>query len=137
MRMAQPQPKVRILVLDDQEDYLRALQRALSSEWDISCANTTEVARAQLRIEKFKAALVDIRLSESDLDNRDGVEFLKWLRKHYPYMPVIMMSAYRDFEAIVECLNLGARYFLKKPIDLRELKGLLHDIQVSDNSGKE
>jgi YesN/AraC family two-component response regulator len=33
-----------------------------------------------------------------------------------------MMSAYRDFDAAADAMNLGAKYFLKKPINLQELR---------------
>ncbi len=121
----------RLLIVDDLEDYLRSLERALSGEWQILLARSMEEAQAQLNTQTVDIALIDVRLSESEPHNQDGVILLKWLREHYPNLPVVMMSAYRDFDAAVEALNVGANHFLKKPIDLRELKQLLRSLSKS------
>lgn len=115
----------RLLIVDDVEDYLRSLERALSGEWNILSARSLEEAKQQLSTQTVDIALIDVRLSETEPHNQDGILLLKWLRERNPNLPVVMMSAYRDFDAAVEALNLGADHFLKKPIDLRELKQLL------------
>ncbi len=51
--------------------------------------------------------------------------YLEWVKMNYPSIPVIMMSAYQEFDLAVDALNLGAKYFLKKPINIIELKGVL------------
>jgi DNA-binding NtrC family response regulator len=116
----------KVLILDDREDYLRALRGALRGEFEV--VTTKTVAEAQQALdEAVKVVLVDVRLSEEDEMNREGVVFLQWAKERFPKTPMLMMSAYRDFDAVVEALNLGADYFLKKPIDLRELKTLLRE----------
>ncbi len=116
---------IRLLIVDDREDYLRALSSALRTEFDLVTAKSLKEAIERMDA-SIEIALVDVRLSEEDEQNRDGVHFLEWVKKNYPDVPVVMMSAYRDFDAAVEALNLGADHFLKKPINLRELKQLLH-----------
>lgn len=127
---------VKILILDDREDYLRALSSALRVEFETVTAKSLEEAMERMD-ESVRIALVDVRLSEEDEENRDGIRFLEWVKKKYPNVRVLMMSAYRDFDAAVEALNLGADYFLKKPIDLRELKQLLHSFAEHPPSSTE
>jgi DNA-binding NtrC family response regulator len=115
----------RVLIVDDVEDYLRSLQRALAAEWTIFRAHSVDEAKHVLQSERIDVALVDVRLSETDPQNREGVALLEWMQIQYPKIPVIMMSAYQDFDAAVDALNLGAHQFLKKPIDLRALKEML------------
>ena len=62
------------------------------------------------------------------MGNRDGILLLAWLKANYPSIPVVMMSAYRDFDAAIDTLNLGASRYLKKPVNLRELKKLVNFI---------
>jgi two-component system response regulator PilR (NtrC family) len=120
-------PKVTwtVLIVDDIEDYLRSLQRALATEWTTFGARSVEEAKHILQSHAIDVALVDVRLSETDPHNREGVALLEWMQSQYPKITVIMMSAYQDFDAAVEALNLGAYQFLKKPIDLRALKEML------------
>jgi len=124
----------RILVVDDVEDYLRALSRALGREFDVVTA--ASLAKAKERMdESIDLALVDVRLSEEDMSNRDGIIFLGWLQENYPDVPVVMMSAYRDFDSAVDALNLGAKKYLKKPINLQELKEALQECLRKDVAG--
>ncbi|HKY42876.1 MAG TPA: response regulator [Pyrinomonadaceae bacterium] len=119
---------VKVLIVDDIENYVRSLQRALAAEWTTCCAHSVAEAKYLLESEQIDIALVDVRLSETDPQNREGVELLKWIHTRYPDVPVIMMSAYQDFDAAVDALNLGAHQFLKKPIDLRALKEMLRSL---------
>lgn len=114
----------KILILDDVEEYVNSLARALSGEYEVVKAYSLEEAKEKMD-STIKLALVDVRLSEEDISNRDGIIFLGWAKENYPHVPVIMMSAYRDFESAVDALNLGASYFLKKPINLREMKEII------------
>jgi DNA-binding NtrC family response regulator len=116
--------KKRILIVDDVAEYVQSLGRALSLEYDIVKTFTLEQAKKAMD-NTISLALVDIRLSEDDMANRDGIIFLGWLKENFPTIPVVMMSAYRDFDSAVESLNLHAAGYLKKPINLRELKGLM------------
>lgn len=117
---------IKVLVLDDREDYLRALVGALRKDFDVVAARTVDEAKSAFD-PSIRVGLIDVRLSEQDEANRDGILFLQWAKDHFPRTPILLMSAYRDFDAMVEALNLGADYFLRKPIDLRELRSLLQE----------
>jgi len=115
------EPLVTILIVDDVREYLDALCRALGDDYDILTATSLDAAKAKMG-PAVKLALVDVRLSGDDPANRDGLLLLGWLREHHPDVPVVIMSAYRDFDAAADALNLGASRYLKKPINLRELR---------------
>lgn len=112
------------MIVDDEIEYLRSLENALKREWDVVTASNLEEAKERAK-EGIDLALVDIRLSKEDEENRDGLVFLEWMKMNYPDVPVVMISAYREFDYAVEALNLGAKYFLKKPVNLIELEGVL------------
>ncbi|HKP11049.1 MAG TPA: response regulator [Blastocatellia bacterium] len=119
----------RILVVDDLEEYLNSLSRALSRDYEVVKAASLQKAKAKMD-DTIALALLDVRLSEADMGNRDGILLLAWLKENYPKIPVIMMSAYRDFDAAIDTINLGASGYLKKPVNLRELKDLLNSLIV-------
>ena len=123
--------KKRILIVDDVVEYVQSLGRALSLEYDIARAFTLEEAKKNMN-NSISLALVDIRLSEDDMANRDGIIFLGWLKENFPAVPVVMMSAYRDFDSAVDALNLQAAGYLKKPINLKELKDLIASLLTKE-----
>lgn len=114
----------RILIVDDIEEYLRSLENVLKVDFEVLRAMSLEQAKQKMD-ESIKVALVDIRLKEDDPNNRDGLVFLEWVKMNFPNTKVIIMSAYKEFDLAVEALNLGAEYFLRKPINLVELKGTI------------
>src|SRR3989338_5507113 len=102
---------IKIMIVDDVQEYLAALSRALGGEYEVVKACSLEEAKQKMD-NAIKLALVDVRLSEDDMANRDGILFLDWLKENYPNVPVIMMSAYRDFDAAVDTINLGGSRYL-------------------------
>lgn len=126
-------PMIKVLILDDRDDYLRALVGALRKEFAVTTAQSIEKAK-ELLDDSTQVVLIDVRLSEDDENNRDGLIFLRWAKARFPEIPMLMMSAYTDFDSAVEANNSGASYFLKKPIDLPELKELLRRFGARENS---
>ena len=51
-----------------------------------------------------------------------GIELLRRIREFDPAIPVIIMTAYGTIEGAVEAVKLGAFDYMKKPVDLEELK---------------
>ena len=121
-------PKLaKILIVDDLIDYLQSLTNALETDFDIVPAASLSEAKEKLN-ENIDLILSDIRLNESDLDNKDGIRLLEWSKKNFSEIPVVLMTVYRDFEIAVDALNLGAAKFLKKPINISKLKETLKEV---------
>lgn len=119
--------KPKILILDDVTNYLDALERALSFDYEVITASSIEEAREKTNPE-IDLFLVDICLDEKKPgEDRSGINYLEWIKKNYPGKPVIVMSAYRDYEAAVDALNKGAFKYLKKPIDLQDLNSTIQE----------
>lgn len=117
----------RILVVDDLIDYLQSLTNALEGDFDVVAAASLSDAKEKVN-EEIGLILSDIRLSETDPNNKDGIALLEWSKKNFPEIPVVLMTVYRDFDIAVDALNLGAAKFLKKPINISELKETLNDV---------
>jgi DNA-binding NtrC family response regulator len=114
----------KILIVDDQELYLNSLAFALQKHFEVTTAKSLVEATDKLS-KDFDIALVDIRLDEKEEGNIDGIKLLEWIRMNRPETAVFMMSAYREFSYAEESLNLGARHFFRKPIDIISLLGIL------------
>lgn len=51
----------------------------------------------------------------------DGMQLLEVLRKEYPNLPVIMVSAHGTIETAVEAMKMGAKDYILKPLRLDEI----------------
>lgn len=72
-------------------------------------------------------ALIDIRLDEKDEKNIDGLKILEWIKMNKPEVSAFVMSAFREFSYAEEALNLGAKHFFKKPIDILSLVAIIEE----------
>ncbi|HMB16437.1 MAG TPA: hybrid sensor histidine kinase/response regulator [Pelovirga sp.] len=64
---------------------------------------------------------VDIVLTDVNMPNIDGLEFLRIIRQERPDLPVILMTGYSDKELILNALKAGADDFITKPISILQL----------------
>lgn len=124
-------PKPVLLIVDDEEEFLKSLERALTPDYRVRCARS-RVEALSLLIPPPDVVLLDLRLEESDATNREGLNLLQELHSHFPYMPILMITAYGDIHTAVEAMKLGAADFLEKPPNLQELRTrLLHALEGS------
>jgi ActR/RegA family two-component response regulator len=117
--------KKKILIVDDQAVYLQSLEFVLSKRFDVITAKSKEEAISSLEKVSFDIALLDIRLSENDSTNNDGLRILEWIQMHKQGISVFVMSAYSEFSYAETALNLGAKHFFKKPIDIASLIAII------------
>lgn len=122
-----------ILVVDDIPDYVDAIEGFLFDEYNVLKAFGIDDAKELIKKEKVDAAIIDVRLNEEDEENKEGLDLLEWIKENYPEIPVVMMSAYREFEYAVEALNKGAEYFLRKPLKPNEIKEVLRKLLGEHN----
>lgn len=118
--------KKKLLIIDDQAFYLKSLEVALKKIFTVETAASYEQTIEKLQGE-FDAALIDIRLDQNDDKNIDGLKILEWIKMNKPHISAFIMSAYREFDYAEQALNLGAKHFFKKPIDILSLIAILEE----------
>jgi len=117
-----------VLLVDDIPEYVDTMELNLPEECRAVQAYSAEDAKSVFGKETPALAVIDVRLNEADTENREGLELLKWIKASRPSVPVIMISAYRDFEYEAESLSLGAEYFLRKPVQPDEFRELVKKV---------
>ena len=108
----------KILVVDDEQNIRRMLNRVLSSEGFIvkEAINGLEALK-RLEEEDYSLVLLDLKMP-----GLNGIETLKKIRESDINLPIIMISAYGSISEAVEAMKLGALDYLIKPFDIEELK---------------
>jgi len=120
---------MKLLIVDDLEEYVESIEFMAEDYFEkIYKATSLDEAQKIFKDVVPDIAILDIRLSEVDETNRDGLVLLEWMKKKGFNTKVIMISAYKDFDYAVEALNVGAEYFLKKPVKNAELKETLEKL---------
>lgn len=108
----------RILVIDDEENFLGLLAKVLGKE-GYEIRTTTDGAQGLqwFENESFDLSVVDIRM-----ESLDGFSILERIRSRRPDAIVIMMTAYPDEKTRSLAALKSATAYLVKPIDMDELK---------------
>jgi two-component system, OmpR family, KDP operon response regulator KdpE len=106
----------RILVVDDEEQILRALRRALTARgYDVVTASDGENALVEA-----EASMPDLVVLDLNLPGMDGMEVCRRLRS-WTQTPILVLSVREDERGKVRALDLGADDYLTKPFGVEEL----------------
>ncbi len=111
---------MRLLVIEDEPDLLRALARALREDgYAVDTAEDGEEGRYKALESDYDAIVLDWMLPVMS-----GIEVLKALRSKKK-TPVLMLTAKSAVSQRIEGLSIGADDYLVKPFDLDELRARL------------
>jgi two-component system response regulator AtoC len=107
-----------VLIVDDEHTLARSAKAFLADHgYEAEVAGTGEKA-----LELLERLQPDIVFADVRLPGMSGIDLLKRIREFDPVIPVIMLTAYGSIEGAVEAVKLGAFDYVKKPVDLEELK---------------
>jgi two-component system KDP operon response regulator KdpE len=110
------QPRPRVLVVDDEQQILRALRVILrEAGFETLPASTGEEALDLAALQHPDAGIIDLLLPDMD-----GVELCRRLRE-WTDIPLVVLSAVDDEDAKVRALAAGADDYVTKPFGPREL----------------
>lgn len=113
---------MRILVVDDLVDTRRftaTLLKAAGFENVIEAASGEDALSLLASDEEIDLVLLDIVMPS--MDGREVLQFIK-SRIELKAIPVIMVTALKDVDSVIECIERGAEDYLIKPIDEDHLR---------------
>jgi ActR/RegA family two-component response regulator len=108
----------RILLVDDQEVFLQAIEKYfLDRNFEIKTATGYDRAIPILSSFKPQVALLDIDLK----DSKNGLDLLEYIIKNHPETKCIMLTGHRDNKMAHQALAQGAFDYVVKDEDLEKL----------------
>jgi len=119
---------VKLLVVEDDEDMGRLVERSLTAEgYEVTVVGDGIGALIAVRDTEFAAAAVDVMLP-----GMSGFEFCKHLREAGNTMPVLLLTARDAVEDRVYGLDSGADDYLTKPFAFAELSARIRALLRRD-----
>jgi len=105
------QEKIEILILDDEKQFTEELHEFLQkSGYESFETNFYPDARQVLEHHEIDLMILDVRLA-----GMDGLDVLKEVKKDYPSLEVVIISAHGDMDTVIKAMRLGAFDYLRKP----------------------
>ena len=107
----------RVLVVDD-DDNLRWVLETQLQQMGYQTETAPDGPTALTSIDKNPPALV---LTDLKMPGMSGLELLERIRRDYPEIPVLIITAFGTIQSAVKAIRAGAYDYLTKPIDYDEL----------------
>jgi DNA-binding response OmpR family regulator len=111
--------KPRILIVEDDQDLLRMMQRMLTTIAEVATAGDGEHALKLLR----QGAQPDLLITDWMMPRKDGLTLVKEMKQDAALkrIPVVILTAKTGPRDVIAGINSGARHYLTKPFKPDEL----------------
>lgn len=113
-----------ILYLEDDVDLLKHTSDVLEDF-------VNKIYKATNSIEAMNFVLnekIDVIISDIELEDENGINFLKYLRNKDINTPAILTTAYTDTNYLIEAIKLKVENYIVKPINIKELLDTLYKV---------
>ena len=121
-----------ILIVEDSNGSRAQLRAELKTLGYVNVLEAENGIRGLQQIEKAEksAAPVSLVISDLNMPEMDGLEFLKRVRgtEHLVQLPFIVVTTNTEAGEVVKAVNAGASSYLLKPYDIHELHGSLEEV---------
>ncbi len=118
--------KPRLLVVEDDEDIRAQMKWALADDYEVVMAGDRVAATAAFTAEKPVVTVLDLGLPACPNEPDEGLAVLSGLLVLDRLAKVVVVSGQGDKQNALRAVGAGAYDFLCKPVDLEELKLVLH-----------
>jgi two-component system chemotaxis response regulator CheY len=112
-----------VLIVDDSAAIRKILQRVLRQA-EVPIGTVYEAADGKEALEVLKQQTVGLILSDINMPNMDGLEFLTKVRaeQQWQNLPVVMVSTEGTHAKVLEAVERGASGYVRKPFTAEQIK---------------
>ncbi len=112
-----------VLIIDDSAAIRKILQRVLLQA-NIGVGKIHEANDGQEGLARMASESVSLVLSDINMPNMDGLEFLKAVKANpdWKSVPVLMVTTEGGQDKVIQALQLGASGYVKKPFTPEQIK---------------
>jgi two-component system NtrC family response regulator/two-component system response regulator AtoC len=106
-----------VLIVDDEVGARESFKWILKKDYEVFLAKNAEEAFLQIKVHSPDVILLDVILPDLD-----SLKVLERIKQNDPDVIVIMITATKTVEKMVEAIKLGAYDYITKPFDIDELR---------------
>ena len=115
--------KVKVLLVDDEERYLKTMSRLMSKKGcEVLTAQSGPEALESLTGHPAQVVILDVKMP-----GMDGNQTLREIKNHFPLVEVIMLTGHATVDSAIDGLKAGAFDYLMKPADIDAIMEKVED----------
>lgn len=123
-----------ILMIDDEPAILESLSNVIPWE-EYGFETIVQAGSSAEGLSLMSKQPFDILITDIQMPHMTGLELIQNVRKQYPATRCIVLTAYSEFNYVLEALRLGVDNFLLKPINPQELSSTIqHSLEFIDKN---
>lgn len=127
--LAKPSLKPAVLFVGYAKDEIAQLVEKLSDLYDIIAADTVEAA-----FQTFSKKNIAVIVSELNLGEYDGVDFLQTLKQEHPQTVIVILTDTVDVKLIVRAVNeINVFKYIPKPATQEQMERTLREATAKNN----
>ena len=115
--------KTKILLVDDEEDFLTMLADRL----EVRGLMVDTVTRGEDAVARVDDQRFDLIVLDLSMPGIDGLETLKRIKTKPPDAEIIMLTGQGTIKSSMEAMKLGAEDFMEKPVNIADLMDRISD----------
>ena len=108
---------INVLVVDDEKDFVEMFSLRLKEVGE----NVRGVYSGQECLEILAKTDTDVVILDIKMPGMDGIETLREIKRHRPFVEVILLTGHGAVDTAVEGMKLGAFDYINKPADFEDL----------------
>jgi two-component system, NtrC family, response regulator len=117
--------KPKMLIIDDEQNFVEQMRRVLESEYEIMTASEEEKAR-QLFANTIPAVVtLDIALNQENTEDLPGLRILEHILNQAPSTRVIIITGNKEENSALYAMRLGAFDYYLKPVNPEEIRVII------------
>ncbi|OAN75175.1 two-component system response regulator [Jannaschia sp. EhC01] len=114
-------PDKSLLLIDDDEPFLRRLERAMEKRgFEVEAAGSVAAGTAIATARPPAYAVIDLRLEDGN-----GLDVVETLREKRPDARIVVLTGYGAIATAVAAVKMGATDYLSKPADANDITSAL------------
>ncbi len=116
----------RVLLVDDEEDFLTASSQALQRRGlEVDVAPNGVTALEMVDAKQYDVIVLDVKMPDID-----GIEVFRIIRRKYPNLPVILLTGHSSIDDAFQTSKDGIADYLSKPIDMDDMVARIREVVV-------
>lgn len=128
--MTKTEKKIKVLLVDDEVDFLKSTSNALERRgYEVKTATHGYHALRWLKLEKIDVVVLDVKMP-----GMDGEEVFHRIQKKWPGIPIIMLTGHGTVQQAFRTSKAGIFDYLAKPCDIEKLDQKISEAVKKDET---